>query len=136
MQDSKSQDSTSIVRAIYAAFSTGDVPGVLGLFAPDIVWNEAEGFPYADGNPYRGPEAIATGVFQRLAGDWNDFAVEVGEIVGGPEVVTMLGRYTGTNAQSGKPLNVQCMHTWWLADGKIVRFQQMVDTQAVAKALA
>lgn len=128
------RDALSTVRALYTAFAAGDVPSVLELFADEILWNEAEGFPYSDGNPYRGGEAMAAGVFQRVVSDWNDFAVQVGELVGGPDVVTMLGRYTGVHVQTGKPLDVQCQHTWWVHDGKIVRFQQMVDTLAVAEA--
>ena len=58
----------------------------------------------------------------------------MGEIVGGPEVVTMFGRYQCTHAKTKKPLDVQCAHTWWLKDGKVTRFQQMVDTAAVARA--
>ena len=49
-----SQENVALVRGLYAAFATGDVPGVLGAMSPDIVWNEAENFPYADGNPMSG----------------------------------------------------------------------------------
>ena len=129
------QDSISLIRGLYDAFSKGDVPGVLNCFAPDILWNEAEGFPYADGNPYRGGQAIASGVFQRCVTDWHEFEVVVGELFGGPEIITMLGRYRGKCATNGKPLDVQCMHTWWVKDGRIVRFQQMVDTLGVARSL-
>ncbi len=129
-------DSQEIVRGIYAAFASGDVFGLLGLLSPEIVWNEAEGFPYADGNPYAGPEAVVAGVFTRLATEWEGFGVDVGEIVGGPDVVTMFGRYHGTYLASGKALDAQCCHTWWIKDGQVVRFQQMVDTKAVAEALA
>ena len=128
------KDSLALVRDLYTAFAAGDVPALLASFAPDLVWNEAEGFPYADGNPYVGGEAVVAGVFARVATDWLGFQVEVGELVGGPEVVTMLGRYRGTHAVSGKPLDAQCAHTWWLRDGKVTRFQQMVDTRAVAEA--
>lgn len=128
-------DSVQIVRDIYAFFASGDVAGLLGLLSPDIVWNEAEGFPYADGNPYSGPDAVIAGVFARLATEWTGFGVDVGEIVGGPEVVTMFGRYHGQSVASGKKLDAQCAHTWWIAGGKAVRFQQMVDTSTVAEAL-
>jgi ketosteroid isomerase-like protein len=30
----------------YEAFSRGDLPSVLGVFDPNIVWSEAEGSPY------------------------------------------------------------------------------------------
>ncbi len=46
------------VKALYAAFATGDMPAALATMAPDIVWNEAENYPYADRNPYVWPEAV------------------------------------------------------------------------------
>lgn len=125
-----------LVRGLYAAFSKGDVPAFLAHLDPQIRWNEAEGFPYADGNPYVGPDAVVGGVFQRLAEDWQDFRVDVGEIVGGGDVVTMFGRYKARHTTSGKDLDVQAAHTWWIRDGKVVRFQQMVDTAGVAAAIA
>ena len=125
-------DSEQTVRGIYAALASGDVAALMGVFSEELVWNEAEGFPYADGNPYEGPTAVAMGVFGRLATEWEDFKVEIGEVVGGPDVVTVFGRYRGTYVANGKPLDVQCAHTWWLDGGKVVRFQQMVDTQGVA----
>jgi ketosteroid isomerase-like protein len=124
------------VRNVYAAFAAGDLPAVLAHLDPGIRWNEAEGFPYSDRNAYVGPDAIVTGVFARLAVDWDGFRVEVGEIVGGDDVVTMFGRYKAKRKATGKVLDVQCAHTWWSRDGKAVRFQQMVDTAGVARALA
>jgi ketosteroid isomerase-like protein len=124
------------VRELYAAFAAGDVPAFLAALDPEIRWNEAEGFPYSDRNPYVGPEAVVTGVFARVPADWDGFRIEIGEIVGGPEVVTMLGRYKAQSRATGRTLDVQCAHTWWLRAGKVVRFQQMVDTAGVAAALA
>jgi ketosteroid isomerase-like protein len=126
--------SHDLVRELYAAFAAGDVPGLLEHFAPDIVWNEAEGNTLADRNPYVGGTRIVEGFFQRLLAEWQDFRVEVREVVGGPEVVTMFGRYHATHGTTGKALDVQCAHTWWLDAGKVTRFQQMVDTQGLAAA--
>jgi ketosteroid isomerase-like protein len=124
----------ALVGKLYSAFSVGDVPGFLALLHDDVVWNEAEGFPMSDRNPYRGKQAIVEGVFARVLAEWPDFRVEPAEIVGGPEVVVVLGRYKATKSRSGKPLDVQIAHTWWLRDGKVARFQQMADTAAVARA--
>jgi outer membrane protein assembly factor BamB len=126
--------SITFVRGLYDAFAAGDVPRFLSHLDPAVRWSEAEGFPYAKGNPYIGPDAIVAGVFQPLLSDWLDFRVEVVELVGGPEVVTMFGRYKATHARTKKALDVQCAHTWWLRGDKVVRFQQMVDTAAVAAA--
>ena len=64
-----SAENVAAVKATYDAFAVGDVPAVLGAMSPAIEWNEAENFPYADGNPYRGPEAVLNGVFARIGGE-------------------------------------------------------------------
>ncbi|MBL8863117.1 MAG: nuclear transport factor 2 family protein [Planctomycetes bacterium] len=125
-----------LVQSLYTAFAAGDVPAFLSRLDPRVVWNEAESFPYSDHNPYVGPDAITSGVFQRILTDFEGFQVVVDELVGGPEVVTMLGRYRGKSRRTGRELDVQCAHTWWIRAGRIVRFQQMVDTARVARTLA
>jgi len=122
-----------VVRAIYTAFAAGDIPGVLGHFHDDIVWNEAENFPYADGNPYKGPEAVLRGVFARCGGEWDGFAVEIDEIVDAGDTVVAFGRYLGTYNDTGKPQRTQIAHVWRLRDGKVTRFQQHADTLHVAR---
>jgi len=123
-----------IVKGIYRAFETGDVPSVIGAMSPDIEWNEAENFPYADGNPYRGAEAILGGVFARIGADWDDFSVFPEQFLDAGDSVVMTGRYTGTYKATGRSMNPQVAHLWTLADGQVVRFQQLVDTLAVARA--
>lgn len=121
-----------IIKNLYDAFSAGDVPGVLGLMSPDIVWQEAENFPYADGNPYKGPEAVLNGVFARCAGEWEGFAVHIDHIHDAGDTIIATGRYLGTYKATGKPQNTQIAHIWQLKDNKIVAFQQHADTLHVA----
>lgn len=45
--------------------------------AAGFVWNEAENFPYADGNPYVGSQAIVEGVFGRIVADWDYWALDL-----------------------------------------------------------
>lgn len=85
-----------LVRGVYESFAAGDVDAVLGAMSPDIVWTEAENFPYADGNPYVGPQAVLEGVFARCNGEWDGFGVEVEEILDAGDTVVALGRYVGT----------------------------------------
>jgi ketosteroid isomerase-like protein len=124
-----------LIAGMYAAFARGDIADVLGRMAPDIVWNEAEHFPYADGNPYIGPDAILNGVFARCAGEWHGFGVEVGEILDAGDTVVVLGRYIGTCKATGQPMYPQLVHVYRVREGKIVRFQQFVDTLDVARAM-
>lgn len=45
------------ITAAYAAFSRNDPSVLFAAMDPAITWNEAEGFPLADRNPYVGPQA-------------------------------------------------------------------------------
>ena len=129
-----SQENVALIRGIYDGFAAGDVGAVLGAMSPDIVWNEAENFPYADGNPYVGPQAVAEGVFARCIGEWDGFAVNVEEILDAGDTIVALGRYGGNCKATGKAMNAQMVHVWRIAEGKAVAFQQYVDTLDVAQA--
>ena len=124
-----------IIKSIYASFAKGDVAAVLGAFDPKIEWNEAEGFLYAEGNPYVGPQAIATGIFQRIMTDVPNFTVNPERITDGGDTVLAEGRYRGTVKSTGKPINAQFAHVWQLRGGKVVRFQQYTDTRQWADAM-
>lgn len=130
-----SKENVALVKGIYEAFAKGDVPGVLGRMAPGIVWNEAENFPYADGNPYVGPEAVAGGVFMRCATEWDGFAVSPEEFIDGGETIVVLGRYLGSYKKTGKPQRTQMVHVWRVKDGKAAQFQQYADTLQVARVI-
>ena len=130
-----SAENIAVVKGIYHAFASGDVPAVVAAMSPDIEWNEAENFHYADGNPYRGPDAILGGVFARIGADWEGFSVEPEQFLDAGDTVIMTGRYTGAHNATGQAMNPQVAHFWTLADGKVVRFQQLVDTLAVARAM-
>lgn len=123
-----------VIRGMYAAFSKGDIPSVLGAMTADVVWNEAENFIYADKNPYVGPEAILHGVFARLGGEWNGFAVKEEDIIDGGDSVVSTGRYVGTFKATGKSINAQFVHVWKFKNGKVASFQQYVDTLATSRA--
>jgi ketosteroid isomerase-like protein len=128
-----SASNVSMIREIYAAFAAGDVGGVLGAMSPDIVWREADDFPYADGNPYIGPQAVAEGVFARCIGEWDGFAVHIDEIIDGGDTVVALGHYAGTYKATGKPQHTQLVHVWRVRDGKAAEFQQYANTLHVAQ---
>ncbi|WP_326525327.1 nuclear transport factor 2 family protein [Sphingomonas sp.] len=125
----------AVVRRLYDAFGRGDVAGVLGAMHADIEWLEAENFPYADGNRYRGPDAVAAGVFARCIGEWDGFAVRMDELIDGDDTVVALGRYEGVNKATGIRMNPQAVHIWTLRDGKIAGFRQRIDTLDVARAI-
>lgn len=126
----------NLVQTLYSDFATGNVPAVLQMLDPKIVWNEAENFPYADKNPYIGPNAVLEGVFARLGAEWEYWNLtdqKYYEAKSGEIIVT--GRYKAKNKMTGKEINVQFVHMWTLEDGLVTRFQQYADTQQVNDAM-
>jgi ketosteroid isomerase-like protein len=130
-----SQQNVETIRALYAAFAKGDVPTVLGAFAPDAEWREADNFIYADGNPYVGPGAILQGVFMRLATEWDGFAATPEQFLDAGDSVIATGRYTAVHKTTGKSIDAQFAHFWTLENSKVTRFQQYADTLQVARAV-
>ena len=129
-----SQANIDSIRALYSSFAAGDVPGVLARMSPDIVWNEAENFPYADRSPYRGPDAIVSGVFARIAADWDGFQAVPEELLECGDTVIAFGRYRGTHKATGRAVDAQMVHVWRLDHGKVTAFQQYADTLQFARA--
>jgi ketosteroid isomerase-like protein len=131
-----SQENLELIRGLYGAFAAGDIPDVLGRMAPDMVWNEAENFPYADRNPYVGHDEILGGVFARLGGEWDGFAAVPEEYLDAGDTIVVLGRYRGTCKATGTPIHAQMAHVWRIADGKAKSFQQYTDTLQATRAMA
>jgi ketosteroid isomerase-like protein len=126
-------DRTDAIKKVYAAFAVGDVPAVLGALAADCVWTEAEGFPY--GGRYVGPDAVLQGVFMKLGGEWDGFAVGPREYVASGETVVAIGEYSGTYKITGKSFRAPFVHVWKFRDGKVATFDQHTDTAVVQRAL-
>jgi uncharacterized protein len=126
-----SEQDVEVVKGVYGAFDRADVPAVLGAFADDIEWFEAEGMPY--GGAYRGPEAVAQNVFGPITEDVDGFALVREEFIASEGAVAAVVRYTGTGKATGKALDVPAVHVWDIRDGKLARFRQFIDTVRYAE---
>ena len=96
------------IKAGYAAFGRNDPSVLFGAMDSAIHWNEAEGSPLADHNPYVGPQAVGEGVFARMLAAIDNFTAVPATFIDGGDHVVVLGRYRGTM--------------------KAVMFQQYTDT--------
>ena len=121
------------VRDIYAAFARGDIGAVLGAFAPDISWTDAEGFPY--GGTYVGPESVLQNVFARIGAEWSSYTVEPRELVAEGDTVVAIGDYAGTYRATGKSFRAPFAHVWKFAGERVAKFNQHTDTVVVQRAL-
>ena len=129
-------ENLEVIKNMYEAVASGDFPAFLGSMDAAIEWNEAENFPYADGNPYIGPEAVAAGVFGRIAADWEYWTLsdhEYHDCSGDNIIVT--GRYNAKHKITGKIIKAQFTHVWTVKNDKAKRFQQYTDTKQVVDAM-
>ena len=129
-------ENVSIIDDLYKAFNAGDIPTVLSTLDSTIVWNEAESNIYADGNPYVGPDAVLNGVFTRIGEDHEYFKlanIELHDMSNNHVLATL--RYQGKLKKNGATFDAQVAHLWTLNNGKIIAFQQYVDTKKLADVL-
>ena len=131
------ENNVKTIETLYAAFAVGDMPTVLAGLDEKVVWNEAEGNTYADGNPYIGPQAILNGVFARIGADYEYFNlvnIELHEMANNQVLATL--RYQAKLKNNGATYDAQVAHFWTLKNGKAIAFQQYLDTKKVADAEA
>ena len=129
-------ENVETLQTIYDAFATGDVATLQKLISDDVVWNEAEGFPYADLNPYVGKKAVFEGIFGRIATEWEYFKLTGIQIY--PmydDRVFATGFYEGKYKKTGKTVKMQMAHFCLIKDGKLVQFQQFADTKKATQAI-
>jgi uncharacterized protein len=125
---------TDVVRGAYAAFEVGDVPAVLGVLAEDVEWVESDGFPTS--GTYRGHDAVVQGVFMPLVQDYEGFTVKPEAFVGEGDSVVGVGWYEGRYKATGKVARARFAHVWTIRDGKVSRFEQIVDSATWNEALS
>jgi len=124
---------TEIVKKAYEFFGSGNIEGLLGLYADDIRWNT----PKIDNAVYsgsrEGKEALTE--FFQLLGESEDFSEFVpSEFIAEGDKVVVLGKLTATVKATGKTYSTEWAHITTLSDGKITGFQEFLDTAEANKA--
>ena len=123
-----------VVRRQYLASARGDLEALRATLADDVEWKEMAGFPLA--GTYRTPAGVTAGVMEALAREWEHWVAHDDTYVADGENVVVLARYTATNTSTGKPIDVRVAHHFVVRGGKIVRFEQFVDTALVRDAMS
>jgi ketosteroid isomerase-like protein len=128
-------DDIDVVRRVYAAFLSRDLPAVLELQAQDAVWSVAgphDQIPWAA--PRKGHQGVAD--FLKTLGQW--LAAEQFEIrdyLADGEKVVALGYQRGHVRPTGYPYEFDFVHVWTLREGLVTGFRVYYDTAYVASAL-
>ncbi|WP_304450656.1 nuclear transport factor 2 family protein [Nocardiopsis sp. YSL2] len=123
-----------VVRRQYIASANGDLEALRATLADDVEWTEMAGFPLA--GTYRTPGGVTSGVMERLGRDWDGWTAHDDTYVVDGENVVVLARYTATNKATAKDIDVRVAHHFIVRGGRIVRFEQFVDTAKVREAMS
>jgi ketosteroid isomerase-like protein len=124
-------DNVALLRRGYEAFATGDIGGVLALFAPSIVWTTPDTIRF--GGRFVGPAAVGE-FFATLPDNYAELRVEPATFVDRGDTVVALGRHVGRSA-TGVAFDIPWVHVWTFADGKASSFTEYFDTVRMNAAL-
>jgi uncharacterized protein len=127
------EQNISIVQQIYAAFAERNIPAILNLLSPEVIWGEPK-------NPYN----PAAGTRHGHAGfiEWLNIGKQSEEIItlrpqkflNDEDSVAVVG-YTKCLAKpTGKSYETDFVHLVTIKDGKVVRFQEFFDTYSAGEA--
>lgn len=123
-----------IIKSTYEGKSSEENGKNLAKYvAENISWTEAKGFPYA--GTYIGLENITKNVFSRLGSEWIGYKFTPEDYVASENKVVAYGTYSGIYKKTNKPFEARVAHVWKLKNGKIISFEQIVDSKPVDEAL-
>ncbi len=126
------QENVQVVKNGYAAFGRGDVPGLLALFAEDIEWHvPGKGLPTS--GDYRGHSGV-TAFFQKLAAEVEFLDFQPSEFVAEGDSVLVIGSDRAKIRATNRTLDATWVHAFTLRNGKVTKFREFTDTQAIAAA--
>jgi ketosteroid isomerase-like protein len=117
-----SNDNAELLRGTYEAFGRGDIPAVMAVLDENIVWSTPALLPHA--MAVNGRDDVGA-FFQKLASTWEDFNLEIDDLVASGNRVCAIGRAGGT--LDGAQASYGFVHAWTVRDGVCVRFDEYVD---------
>ena len=129
------QQNIETVKAMYAAFSSGDIPGVMQHVADNVVWAFEAPSALTWSGIRRGKQDTL-GFFAGLAGQLADMHLEMTEFLTGGDVVASFGRFQGTVKGSGIRVDTPVAHYFKVVNGKVVEYRNFVNSGAFIEALA
>ncbi len=124
-------ESAELVRSFYAAAAAGD-PAAMEVFAPDVEFRMPDVLPH--GGTIQGRDALGS-YFAEVQGRWDDFRVELDDLVDGGDRVVALGRFCGRPRANGRYVEVPFALVWTLRHGRAVRVDEYTDTALLIDAL-
>ena len=129
-----SKANVEIVRRAFEAFNAGDTEAAAELLDPEIEWRLPPNFP--DAQAWRGRDAVVEGLTS-VTGSWDEFRIDVQELIDAGDRVVALVRFHGRAAITGLDLGGVSVDAqiWTLRDGKAVEVQMYNGSEDALRAI-
>jgi uncharacterized protein len=121
---------SDILRSGYDAFARQDIPAVLALFDPDIVWTAPDTVRH--GGTYKGPDEVM-GFFMKLPESYQELHVNARQFVEQDDTIVVLGNLVGTAANGA--FDIPFVHVWTVRNGTATSFAEYFDTVKMNEAV-
>jgi hypothetical protein len=123
-----------ITENVYANFQSGNIAGLIEVLADDVAWNH---HGPKDQVPFSGSYYGKAGAAEQLqtfvgATETEKFDLQ-GMYAGGDKVIALIQEACKVN-ETGKRYETLVAHIWTVQDGKIIQFDELYDSCAVAAA--
>jgi ketosteroid isomerase-like protein len=123
----------AIVRRAYEAWNAGDIAAATEVLDPSVEWRMPPNFPEAD--TYRGIEEVTSRLTEFLE-QWEEFVVEIEELLEAGDDVVALTRFKGRSKKVGLALTGVSVdaQVWTLRDGRVTRVWMYGGTEDALEA--
>jgi uncharacterized protein len=127
------QANVRTVQRVYDSVAKGDIESLINALHADVEWRVPAmvGVPFA--GTRRGRDQVGA-FFAELARAQDIVEFEPQRFIAQDDTVVVLGRFVMHVKRTGLNSASEWAHVWQLADGKVTRFQEYVDTAAVSRA--
>jgi ketosteroid isomerase-like protein len=112
-----SEENVEIVRRQLDAYVRGDSETALAAYDPEVEFDVSI---RPEGRVYQGLEGLVEAI-RTWSGTWEDYRVEIEEIIDAGDNVVVVDHQMGRGKGSGAPLDQQTFWVYTLREGKIVR---------------
>ena len=131
--DPVTERTRTVVGAAYSAFARRDIPALLALLSPDVVWGEPD-------NPLIPSAGIRHGVagvmaWLQIGNETEDIeAFELQRLLVDGDMAAAIGKTRIVARSTGKSYEMDFVHLVTVRDDRIVQFVESFDTWLAAEA--
>ena len=133
LEEAMTTANISFVRSLYAAFTRGDIPTIIGAIAPDAPWEvvgREKDYPLFGAR--KGPAAVRD-FFRKVKENQEAVSFTPRDFHAAGDTVLVLGHYTWMLRKTGRPVDTEWAHVFTVRGGNVTSFREFTDTAQFAQ---